>query len=264
MVLPSALPLWQMMPAATADRMSLRPHILSDRPSASYSLCAVSNHFGTLSGGHYTSYCRSSHENVWYNCNARSVGRLRTPVEISAAYLLFFNSLQNMWVLLLVPMVLLLLWCEAWCGLGTAWFLWMGGCWVGGDGGLMPCLWWGWWMAVLRQTNVGCRVLWSFPCTSRTPSVPVFPISIGPFVFLPYFPYPFVPLISQNNDTRVPTAWCWELLFCIAPSGQVLISPLKCFWPVCWTVSGQASGLVRSMTYVAFSWLWELSRDLPR
>ena len=33
------------------EGLSLRARILSDRPSAIYSLCAVSNHFGTLSGG---------------------------------------------------------------------------------------------------------------------------------------------------------------------------------------------------------------------
>ena len=32
------------------EGLSLRAHTSSDRPSASYSLCAVSNHFGTLSG----------------------------------------------------------------------------------------------------------------------------------------------------------------------------------------------------------------------
>ena len=201
--------------------------------------------FGTLSGGHYTSYCRPSHGNVWYSCDDRSVSRLRTPVKTSAAYLLFYNSLQNVWVLLLVPVVLLLL-------------EWVGNCLVSLDG-----KGWGWWMAVLRQTNVGCRVLWSFPYTSRTPSDPVFPIPIGPIASLPYFLYLFVPCISHNNDTGAPTSWCWELLFYIAPSGWLLISPLKCFWPVCWAVIGQASGLVRSMTYAAFHWLWELSRDLP-
>ena len=72
-----------------------------------------------------------------------------------------------------------------------------------------------------------------------------------------------VPLISNNNDTHAPTAWCWELLFYIAFSGWLLISPLKCFWPVCWAVSGQASGLIRRMIYAVFHWLWELSRGLP-
>ena len=108
----------------------------------------------------------------------------------------------------------------------------------------------------------------------------------GPFP-IQYFPYPFcpcishthwtnclppirpvffVPLISLNNGTRAPNAWYWELLLYIAyiaPSDWLMISPIKCFWPVCWAVSGQASGLVRSMTYAAFPWLWEVSRDLP-
>ena len=77
------------------EGLSLRARILSDKPSASYSLCAVSNHFGTLSGGHYTGYCRPSRGNAWYNCNDRSFSRLRTPVKTSAAYLLFYDSLQN-------------------------------------------------------------------------------------------------------------------------------------------------------------------------
>ena len=42
--------------------------------------------------------------------------------------------------------------------------------------------------------------------TSRTPSVPVFPIPIGPIVSLPYFPYPFMPLIYYNNDAHAPMA----------------------------------------------------------
>ena len=71
---------------------------------------------------------------------------------------------------------------------------------------------------------------------------------------LPSFPYPLFPTIT----THAPTAWCWELLFYVAPSGWLLISPLKCFSPVCCSVSGQASGLVRSMTCVAFPWLWQL------
>ena len=157
------------------EGLSLRAHILSDKPSASYSLCAVLNHFGALSDGHYTSYCRPSCGNVWCNWDDGNVSRLRKPIKTSATYLLFYNSLQNMCVLLLVPMVLLLVWCEAWGGWGTAWCLWVGGCWVGRDGGLIPGLWWGWWMAVLRQRNVGCRVLWSCPYASCTPSVLYFP-----------------------------------------------------------------------------------------
>ena len=79
------------------EGLSLRAHMLSDKPSASHSLCAVSNHFGTLSGGHYTSYCRPSRGNVWYNCDDTSVRRLRTPVKTSAAYLLAIPVGDAIW-----------------------------------------------------------------------------------------------------------------------------------------------------------------------
>ena len=71
------------------EGLSPRAHILSDKPSASYSLCVVSNHCGSLSGGHYTRYCRPSRGNVWYNCDDRIVSRLR-------------NTSQNLCCLLVV------------------------------------------------------------------------------------------------------------------------------------------------------------------
>ena len=214
------------------ESLSLRAHILSDKPSASYSLCGVSNHFDNLSGGHHTSYCRPSCGNVWYNWDDRNVTKLRTPVKTSAAYLLSYNSLQKVWVLLLVPMILILLWCEPWGGWVNAWCLWVGRCWVGRGG------WIDAWPVVGMVDGSSqadeCGLLSALvlslyfpypfcPCISHTHWTNC----------LPYFPYPFMPLIFHNNDTSAPTAWCWELLFYVAPSGWLLISPLKCFWPVC-------------------------------
>ena len=167
----------QKMPLILVLHLNRKKQNLSDKPPASYSLCAVSNHFGTLSVGHYTSYCRPSHGNVWYSCDDRSVSRLRTPVKTSAAYLLFYNSLQNGVS-------------STSSASGTSSFVvwglgWVGNCLVSlGENGWGIDAWpvVGMGMAVLRQTNVGCRVLWSFHYTSRTPSVPVFPIPIGPIV----------------------------------------------------------------------------------
>ena len=153
-----------------------------------------------------------------------------------------------MWVLLLVPMVPLL-WCEAWDGWGIAWCLWVGG---GRGGGVLGGKEW----EIYARPLVGmvdgsspadeCGLSNAFVLSLYFPYpfCPCMPIPIGPIVSLPYFLYPFVPFISHNNDTCAPTAWCWELLFYIAPNGWLLISPLKCFWPVCWAVSGQASGLL--------------------
>ena len=65
---------------------------LSGADLASYDLCAVSNHHGTMNGGHYTSYCKPAQGYVWYQCNDKTVTRLLTPVKMSTAYLLFYDS----------------------------------------------------------------------------------------------------------------------------------------------------------------------------
>ena len=66
--------------------------MLSSVNLASYDLCAVSNHHGTMNGGHYTSYCKLPQGDVWYQYDNKNVTRLRTPVKASTAYLLFYNS----------------------------------------------------------------------------------------------------------------------------------------------------------------------------
>ena len=57
-------------------------------------LCAVSNHRGTMIGGHYTSYCKPPQGDVWYRCDDKTVTRLRTPVKMSTAYLLLYDSVH--------------------------------------------------------------------------------------------------------------------------------------------------------------------------
>ena len=69
-------------------------HALSGANLASYDLCAVSNHHGTMNGGHYTSYCKPPQGDVWYQCGDKTVTRLRTPVKTSTAYLLFYDSVH--------------------------------------------------------------------------------------------------------------------------------------------------------------------------
>ena len=73
--------------------LSLGEHALRDANLASYDLCAVSNHHGTMNGGHYTSYCKPP-QDVWYQCDDKTVTRLRTPVKMSTAYLLFYVSVH--------------------------------------------------------------------------------------------------------------------------------------------------------------------------
>ena len=61
--------------------------------SVLYDLYAVSNHSGTLNGGHYTAYCRHPNKTQnWNLCNDRSVsGANSDNIMTGEAYLLFFE-----------------------------------------------------------------------------------------------------------------------------------------------------------------------------
>ena len=67
---------------------------ISDCENVSYNLCAVINHYGTMNSGHYTSYCKPPQTNHWYHCDDDTVTRLSKPVKTSAAYLLFYMSID--------------------------------------------------------------------------------------------------------------------------------------------------------------------------
>ena len=57
-----------------------------------YNLVAVSNHFGSTGGGHYTAYGRNTEDGEWYEFDDRRVTKLRGEEDFdkSAAYVLFY------------------------------------------------------------------------------------------------------------------------------------------------------------------------------
>mmetsp|Transcript_31098 Transcript_31098/g.47493 ORF Transcript_31098/g.47493 Transcript_31098/m.47493 type:complete len:110 (-) Transcript_31098:16-345(-) len=60
--------------------------------STIYDLYAVTNHFGSLNGGHYTAFGKNDIDGKWYNFNDSSVGRANPEsVRSSAAYILFYK-----------------------------------------------------------------------------------------------------------------------------------------------------------------------------
>lgn len=64
--------------------------------SALYDLYGVTNHFGSLNGGHYTATCLNSEDNQWYNFNDSSVSRTEaSQINPSAAYLLFYRRRKS-------------------------------------------------------------------------------------------------------------------------------------------------------------------------
>ena len=59
-----------------------------------YDLYAVSNHYGSLHGGHYTAFGYNSVLNKWYEFNDSSVSSVSDPSEVISpgAYLLFYRK----------------------------------------------------------------------------------------------------------------------------------------------------------------------------
>jgi ubiquitin C-terminal hydrolase len=60
-----------------------------------YDLYAVSNHFGSLNGGHYTAFCRNPIYNKWFDFDDSNVSKLSPgKVNTKAAYVLFYKKRQ--------------------------------------------------------------------------------------------------------------------------------------------------------------------------
>jgi ubiquitin C-terminal hydrolase len=75
----------------------MTPYIVSEEQKQNgpvlYDLYAVSNHYGSLSFGHYTAYCYNPVAGEWYDFNDSSVSSLNSKNEAisSAAYVLYYR-----------------------------------------------------------------------------------------------------------------------------------------------------------------------------
>lgn len=76
------------------DGFDLRPFILNPDPDEEYiyDLYGVSNHMGSLHGGHYTASCKNFMNEEWFYFNDSSVGKCGDRVVSSAAYVLFYRK----------------------------------------------------------------------------------------------------------------------------------------------------------------------------
>ena len=74
--------------------LNMAPYILdkgADK-SCQYDLYAVSNHFGSLSGGHYTAFAKNPVYQKWFNFDDTDVSRAsEANVVTQAAYVLFYK-----------------------------------------------------------------------------------------------------------------------------------------------------------------------------
>lgn len=74
------------------DSFDLSPYLIGpDHDRQTYDLFAVSNHFGSVLGGHYTAFVRAGER--WYDMDDSSVTEMRVAGEVitPAAYMLFYR-----------------------------------------------------------------------------------------------------------------------------------------------------------------------------
>ena len=69
---------------------------VSESKNTKYDLVAVSNHFGSLHGGHYTATTRNWTDNRWTDRNDSQVSNLSADShDTRAAYILFYERNRN-------------------------------------------------------------------------------------------------------------------------------------------------------------------------
>ncbi|VVC94749.1 unnamed protein product [Leptidea sinapis] len=75
------------------ENLDMRQYSLNCTGNPIYDLYAVSNHYGSMEGGHYTAYCKSSLYRKWYKYDDHLVTEISSSeVKSSAAYILFYTS----------------------------------------------------------------------------------------------------------------------------------------------------------------------------
>ncbi|XP_062520435.1 ubiquitin carboxyl-terminal hydrolase 15-like, partial [Corticium candelabrum] len=74
--------------------LDMSKHVVNkDDPSCKlYDLCAISNHYGGLGGGHYTAYCKNKDTGKWYHFDDSSVSEVDSTNRLvsKAAYVLIY------------------------------------------------------------------------------------------------------------------------------------------------------------------------------
>ncbi|KAH8264640.1 hypothetical protein KR038_011263 [Drosophila bunnanda] len=83
------------------ENLEMSPYIARAESRAgtpkTYQLYAVSNHYGSMEGGHYTAFCKSANYGKWFKFDDQVVTTLDTSnVVSSAAYILFYTWLPPM------------------------------------------------------------------------------------------------------------------------------------------------------------------------
>ncbi|KAK7113963.1 ubiquitin carboxyl-terminal hydrolase 8-like isoform X2 [Littorina saxatilis] len=74
--------------------LDLEEFTLGPKDRARYSLYGLSNHYGTMEGGHYTAFCRNPCNSKWHKFDDHEVYEMsKSDVKTSAAFVLYYTSI---------------------------------------------------------------------------------------------------------------------------------------------------------------------------
>jgi ubiquitin carboxyl-terminal hydrolase 4/11/15 len=77
------------------DILDISQYVINDQEKKSvYSLYAVSNHFGSMGGGHYTAFCKNDGLKEWFIFDDSNVRPLKGSPVNPAAYVLFYQKIN--------------------------------------------------------------------------------------------------------------------------------------------------------------------------
>lgn len=77
------------------SQLDMSNYVVGPRSAMRYNLHAVSNHYGTMHGGHYTAFAKSVYDKKWYKFDDQYVTEISPrDVVTSAGYLLFYTSFE--------------------------------------------------------------------------------------------------------------------------------------------------------------------------
>jgi len=73
--------------------LDMSSYVRAGQGECVYDLYAVSNHFGSLNGGHYTAFAQNPYYKRWFNFDDTDVERVsESDVVTKAAYVLFYKK----------------------------------------------------------------------------------------------------------------------------------------------------------------------------
>lgn len=76
------------------SQVDMSNFVVGPKFTSRYNLHAVSNHYGTMHGGHYTAFCKSVYDKKWYKFDDQYVTEM-SPREVVVCLLVFISLFSS-------------------------------------------------------------------------------------------------------------------------------------------------------------------------